>query len=335
MSADQTYRSPWLDLPGAVAATEPDVGVASHYGDPLREQRRLAAGQGAVDLSHRGVVRVSGPDRLHWLHQLLTQHVEHLEPYRATSALILDAHGRVEHALYGVDDGAAVWFHVEPGTTQALVDYLRSMTFWSRVEIDDLSADYAVVWEPRSESDEPVTPDASPVRVTDRGRERFVPQAELRDFLGDPSEAAGTWAYEALRVEAHEPRLGRETDERTIPHEVGWIGTAVHLDKGCYRGQETVARVHTMGRPPRRLVMLHLDGSDEHLPSRGDDVQHGERVVGYVGTAVHHHELGPIALAVVKRNVPVDADLVAGGVAAAQDVVVDPEAGLHVRPQLR
>ncbi|WP_298323623.1 glycine cleavage T C-terminal barrel domain-containing protein [Haloactinopolyspora sp.] len=329
MSADQTYRSPWLDRPGAVAAAEPDAGVAAHYGDPLREQRMLAAGDGVVDLSHRGVVRVAGPDRLSWLHQLLTQHVEHLEPQQATSALILDANGRVEHALYGVDDGEAIWFHVEPGTTEALTGYLRSMTFWSQVEVDDVSERYAVVWEPLAQ------PSTLLARVTDRGRDVFVPRDELVSYLGSAGSPAGVWAYEALRIEAREPRLGRETDERTIPHEVGWIGTAVHLDKGCYRGQETVARVHTLGRPPRRLVLLHLDGSVEHLPAHGDDVIHGERVVGYVGTAMHHHELGPIALAVVKRNVPVDVDLVAGGVAAAQEVVVDPEVGLHVRPQLR
>ena len=72
---------------------------------------------------------------------------------------------------------------------------------------------------------------------------------------------AGTWAYEALRIAAGRPRLGLDTDHRTIPHELGWIETAVHLSKGCYRGQETVARVHNLGHPPRRLVRLHLDGA--------------------------------------------------------------------------
>ena len=80
------------------------------------------------------------------------------------------------------------------------------------------------------------------------------------------------WAFEALRIARGEPRLGLDTDHRTIPNEAGWIGTAVHLDKGCYRGQETVARVHTLGRPPRRLTMLHLDGSTNRLPGRGSDL---------------------------------------------------------------
>ncbi|WP_053206182.1 YgfZ/GcvT domain-containing protein [Jiangella muralis] len=321
------YRSPLLATPGAVAATEPDDGVAAHYGDPFREQRRLVAGKGAVDLSHRGVLRVGGPDRLTWLHQLLTQHVEHLEPHRATSALVLDANGRVEHALYGVDDGEAFWFHTERTSAEPLRDYLEKMKFWSQVEVADVTDEFAVVWEPVTE---PAAAHLS--RVTERGRDVFVPRAELAAYVTQP---AGVWAHEALRIEAREPRQGLDTDDRTIPHEVGWIGTAVHLDKGCYRGQETVARVHTLGRPPRRLVLLHLDGSVDTLPEHGDPVELDGRTVGTVGSAARHHELGPIALAVLKRNTPVDAQLLAGGVAAAQEVVVDPEAGLHVRPQLR
>jgi hypothetical protein len=127
---------------------------------------------------------------------------------------------------------------------------------------------------------------------------------------------------EALRIAAGRPRFGLETDHRTIPHEVGWIGPAVHLDKGCYRGQETVARVQNLGRPPRRLVLLHLDGSESVLPAHGDEVLLDERPVGFVTSSARHYELGPIGLALVKRSVPADAPLVAGGVAAAQEIVV-------------
>lgn len=338
VSVNTSYRSPLLALPRAVEAAVPDLGVAAHYGDPLREQRRLVAGDGLVDLSHRDVVRVSGPDRLTWLHQLTTQHLEQLSPHESTSALVLDANGRVEHAMYGVDGGEAIWFHLEPGTAAGLVQYLDSMRFWSQVEVADVTGDVAVVWRPAGSDRGAAVPTADPSyvqRVTRRGRDLFVPRDQLREYADVAGPLAGVWAYEALRIEAHEPRLGLETDERTIPHEVGWIGTAVHLDKGCYRGQETVARVHTMGRPPRRMVMLHLDGSVDHLPEHGDDVVAGDRTVGQVGSAARHYELGPIALAVVKRNVPVDVALTAGGVAAAQEVVVEPDTGLHVRPQLR
>jgi folate-binding protein YgfZ len=115
-------------------------------------------------------------------------------------------------------------------------------------------------------------------------------------------DSAGLWAFEALRVEARRPRFGFETDHRTIPHEVGWIGRAVHLDKGCYRGQETVARVQNLGKPPRRLVLVHLSGDSDELPEPGTPVQLDGRTVGFLGTALHHYELGPIALAVIKRS---------------------------------
>ena len=320
------YRSPLLDrLPGAVPADGVDAGVAAHYGDLFREQRALASGQGFVDLSHRGVVTVSGPERLSWLHLLLTQHVSELPAGRATEALILSPHGHIEHALYLVDDGATVWIHVEPGTTGELVAYLQKMKFFAQVEIADATDGYAVVF---AASDLPAVPEAAAVRQLPYGRDLFVPRAAFADAVVGLGPAAGLWAYEALRVEAHRPRLGFETDHRTIPHELGWLETAVHLQKGCYRGQETVARVHNLGRPPRRLVFLHLDGSEESLPAHGDPVRLASegpegRPVGFVTTAVRHHELGPIALALVKRNTAPDATLLAGKVAASQELVVE------------
>ncbi|QES48951.1 folate-binding protein YgfZ [Streptomyces venezuelae] len=319
--------SPLLDLPGAVPAEGRDEGVAAHYGELYGEQRALADGRGFVDLSHRGVLTVTGPERLSWLHLLLTQHLTELPPGQATEALILSANGHIEHALYLVDDGETVWAHVEPDTVPALIDYLESMKFFYRVEVADRTADFAVVHLPAGSITE--LPGKYVVRETPAGRDVFLPRAELTGFAAAHGPAAGLLAYEALRVEAHRPRLGLETDHRTIPHELGWIGTAVHLQKGCYRGQETVARVHNLGKPPRRLVFLHLDGSEVLLPPHGTPVRLAAdgpegRQLGFVTTSVRHHELGPIALALVKRNVPVDAALLAGTTAAAQEVVVAP-----------
>jgi hypothetical protein len=310
--ATPTEKSPLLSRPGAVEADPPDAGVAAHYGDPLREQRALLAGEASVDLSHRPVVRVSGADRLTWLHSLTSQHVESLAPGDSTEALLLSPHGHVEHALYLVDDGAATWIHVEPGTAEGLVAWLESMKFWSQVEVEDLSSSYAVVLTPTG------VPGA-PSRPVAHGVESFVPREQLGDVLAGP--LAGVWALEALRVADGRPRFGFETDHRTIPHEVGWLETAVHLDKGCYRGQETVARVHNLGRPPRRLVLLHLDGSDSVLPAPGEPVLLDGREVGRVTSSARHFELGPIALAVLKRSTPVDVPLVAGTVAAAQEAL--------------
>lgn len=313
-------RSPLLDLPGAVAGDGVDRDVAAHYGSFNTEQRTLESGEGFVDLSHRDVVRVSGPDRLTWLHSLTTQHLEALGPKVWTGALVLSPQGHVEHAFFGYDDGEAFTAHTEPGAAAALVDFLDRMRFMMRVEVADVTDELAVTWRPRPSADGPYA-----------GYE-FVPRGQLTAYAEAAGPACGLWAFEALRIARGEPRLGLDTDHRTIPNEVGWIGPAVHLDKGCYRGQETVARVHTLGRPPRRLTLLHLDGSENRLPAVGADLLHGEKVVGFVGTSARHHELGPIALAVVKRNVPVDAQLTVEGMPAAQEVVVDPEVGLHVRP---
>ncbi|MER6786376.1 folate-binding protein [Streptomyces sp. NPDC000658] len=320
-------KSPLLSLPGAVPAEGVDEGVAGHYGDLFREQRALADGAGFVDLSHRGVVTVSGEDRLSWLHLLLTQHVTDLAAGQATEALILSAHGHIEHALYLVDDGATVWAHVEPGTQEALLAYLESMKFFYRVEVADRTADTAVVHLPAG-SIAPV-PSGVVVRETAYGRDLFLPRADLESFAEQAGPPVGILALEALRVEQHRPRLGFETDHRTIPHELGWIGSAVHLQKGCYRGQETVARVQNLGKPPRRLVFLHLDGSEVHLPPAGTQLRVRDedpdgRTIGFITTSARHHELGPVALALVKRNVPVDAPLMADTTAAAQEVVVEP-----------
>jgi folate-binding protein YgfZ len=337
LGADVTSAVPHAD------PDDPDATVPWHYTDPHGEQRRLASGEGYVDLSHRGVVRVTGPDRLDWLHSLTSQRLDRLAPGQSATALLLDPHGHVEHELHLVDDGDATWIIVEPGAAPALTGYLESMRFLLRVAAADVTAETAVVWEPHREPvpGRPtwlVPPEWAGLPATDAGgdaaryvparpgvlvgREVLVPRAEVTDYLAQAGPPAGTWALEALRVAAGVPRMGRETDHRTIPHEVGWIGPAVHLDKGCYRGQETVARTHNLGRPPRRLVLLHLDGSAEHLPAHGAAVLLDGRTVGWVGTAARHYELGPVALAVVKRSVPVTATLLVDGVAAAQEVIV-------------
>ena len=317
-------------MTAVVAETGPDVGVPWHYGDPMREQRLLAGGEGVVDLSHRGVIAVTGPDRLTWLHSLTTQYLEGLEPGRGVTALVLSPHGHIEHVLYGVDDGQTFWAHTEPGTAPALVNWLDSMRFLMRVEVDDRSDDYAIVWSAGQVSGDHrirVVPDSL------GGRELFVARGRLGDVMSSGLRA-GTWALEARRIAAGVPRIGLDTDHRTIPNEIGLLGVAVDLDKGCYRGQETVARVHNLGKPPRRLIQLHLDGSVDALPPPGTELLLDGRVVGFVGGSARHFELGPIALGLIKRGTPVEAPLTVDGIAAAQEPLVDPDIGLHVRPTL-
>jgi len=324
-----------------------DSPVPWHYGDPHREQTWLRDGASVVDLSHRDVVSIEGPDRLPWLHSLTTAHLAELPAGGSALSLILDPHGHVEHELRVTDDGERTLITVEPGSGETLARYLDQMRFMLRVSVQEepgLAAVWSTLAEPlpqqvrRWEQPAEFTGVGTTPAGEDRGgsAQRYVPQRpallpgaevlvpadELAAALAFAPHRSGTWALEALRTAAAVPRLGFETDHRTLPHEVGWIGPAVHLAKGCYRGQETVARVHNLGRPPRRLALAHLDGSLETLPTHGDPVSVGDKVVGWVATPVRHHELGPLATVVLKRNVDPSAPLLIGDIAGGQEVVV-------------
>ena len=314
-----------LDIPGAVPPNDEvfDQGIAWHYGDPLREQRFLAEPGCAVDISNRGVISVTGPDRLTWLHDLTTQHMRDLQPGQSCLALILDPHGHVEHELHCVDDGETTWIIVQPGRAEELVAYLDRMRFMLRVEVADRSADLAVVFL-SGDAPEGVLAWRVPDEFADRGLrgcEVIAAPAEAASLVTQAPHRAGSWALEALRVAALMPRVGRDTDDRTIPNEMGWLLNAVHLNKGCYRGQETVAKVHNLGRPPRRLVLLHGDDQGSSVIAHCATL-HTDRQVGWIGTGAIHYELGTIALAIVKRTVedgtPVRVEL---GEASANAVV--------------
>ncbi|GAB3306362.1 folate-binding protein [Epidermidibacterium keratini] len=318
-----------LEQHGRVEDDDFDRGVAAHYGDPLREQRRMARDVALVDRSNRGLVVVSGDDRRSWLHSLTSQHLEDIADMSAIEGLVLSPHGHVEQDLWFTAIGDEIWIDTEPGKAAELADYLDRMRFMLRVEVADRSSELSMVSlvgpraaEILSALELPV-PDAGLVVGTPYGYLRAKPWPGEYDVLGTSEqvasfvaaargagvEPAGMMAYEALRVGELRPRLGKETDHRTIPHEIGLINKAVHLNKGCYRGQETVARVHNLGRPPRRLVRLHVDGSQHTVPHRGARVMANGRDVGFVGTSEMHFEDGPVALAVIKRNVPDGADV--------------------------
>lgn len=372
--------SPLLGLPGAVAgglaADGTRAGVAptaDHYGDPVAEQRMLAAGRAIVDLSDRGVITVNGPDRLTWLDSLTSQELRSLTPGQSAETLLLDPNGRLEHSIRIIDDGVTAWLLVEASQTAALTAWLDRMRFMMRVDVADVSAEWATLAQlqptvngatPTELLVRPAAPNGfallwrDPWATVQPGGWQYAIEAnhpgadysviellierprltEVADAVrAGTCQVAGTLALEALRIAAWRPRFGTDVDDRTLPHELDWLRSAVHLSKGCYRGQETVAKVHNLGHPPRRLVMLHLDGSDALLPGAASPVLNGDTVVGSVTSSARHHELGPIALAIVKRSLDPTAALVvaveaAGGadavtIAAAQQVIVPPSAG--------
>ena len=290
----------------------PDKGAVWHFGEPTKEQRALEAGTAWADLSHLNIVAVSGADRLQWLHDLTTQFVSDLQPGVWMPALILDAQGHIEFQFNVVDDGSTTYLVLDPGYIEKLVEYLTKMKFMLRVDVRDASSEFVVLRAPG-------------VADAIGGPFALVPRSEvdqMKQTFGGVATQVGTWALDAERVAKGRPRIGFETDHKSIPNELGVLNTAVHMKKGCYRGQETVAKIFNLGNPPRRLVMLHLDGSDVGFPAPGTKIENDGVVVGFIGTVARHHELGTIALAIVKRNTPTDATLTIDGIPANQEVIV-------------
>ncbi|MEU0872791.1 CAF17-like 4Fe-4S cluster assembly/insertion protein YgfZ [Nocardia brasiliensis] len=340
--------SPILSTPGAVAGApgSPDAAVAWHYGDPLGEQRTAVQRAAVVDRSHRFVLSITGAERLTWLHTITSQHIAALADGQSAESLDLDLNGRVLNHFVLTELDATVWIDTEGDRGPALLEFLRKMVFWADAQpVESEHAVLSLLGPNAAEVLAALGVDSAPgvyeaVALPGGGFVRrmpwpaadsfdlVIPRAELADrwsrLVAAGAAPAGMWAFEALRVAAVRPRIGLDTDDRTIPHEARWIGGvtehgAVHLDKGCYRGQETVARVHNLGKPPRHLVLLHLDGSADERPAAGDDVTAGGRAIGRLGTVIDHYELGPIALALIKRTIPVDTQLTAGPAAAAID----------------
>jgi len=285
----------------------PDKGAIWHFGEPNKEQKELVSGNGWADLSHRAIISISGKDRLTWLHSLTTQHLDKLTPGDWQEALILDTQGHIVEQLFLVDDGSTTWIHTEAQRVEPLIEYLEKMKFMLDVDVIDQSNNYAVLR-------------AAGAADNIGGPYALLPRGEISDTVSAFNKAhtqVGIWALEALRVAQGRARLLFEVDHKSIPNELGFLNRAVHMQKGCYRGQETVAKVFNLGQPPRKLVLLHLDGSMVELPESGAKITLDDKEIGYIGTVARHFELGPIALGVIKRNTPQQAQLLAGNVPAS------------------
>ena len=330
--------SPLLGLSGAIGETVP-----SHYGDPLGEQRRFAKGTALVDASHYELITLTGPDRLVWLDSISSNVFVGIGEGETREGLILDPHGHVEHQFLLIDDGDESWLLVEPGRADALTTWLLSMRFRIQVEIENVSNEWAVVastqpcpFAHREFSDPWPTVASGGVAYSKDPHPAdnyslqwsVIPRENLAPEFSE--HWSGTEALGAYLLRAARPTMA-DVDEKTLPHELDWLRTGVHLNKGCYRGQETIAKVHNLGHPPRRAVLLHLDGSDAELPEPGSEVKHDEKVVGRVTRIVRHFEWGPMAYAVVKRSLDpsVDVEVHCSSLVmtASQEVLVAPDAG--------
>jgi folate-binding protein YgfZ len=325
--------------------------VKKHFGNPMIEQRSLIEGNSMCLMDPVGIICVSGVDRLTWLHSLLSQNLKNLKPGESAEALLLDPQGHVEQLIRIIDDGETSWLMVNQKNTQALLDWLTKMVFRMKVELSDRSADFVLVGAVNPNPELSFLSNSQPLiwkdgwpGVTPGGYrystrevkfswfEHLVEAGKVDTVLGQLS-LSGTMAADALRVAAGRPLAVSEIDEKSLPHELDLLATAVHLSKGCYRGQESVAKVHNLGHPPRRLTFLHLDGSEHSLPDVGGEVRVSgqDKVVGKVTSAAQHFEMGPIALAVISRSVAEDASLEVsssgGMIAATQEVIVPQSAG--------
>ena len=292
----------------------PDHGAIWYFGEPVKEQRALDEGKAFANLSHLPAISITGADRLTWIHSLCTQDVENLQPGEWKSGYILDPQGHIEFPLLIIDDGNTLFLFTEIASAEPLMKFLNSMKFMLRVELRDVSDEVALFRAPGKND-------------SIGGPYALVPRNEIESMTANFALTAmqvGTWALDAQRVAAGRPRFGFESDSKTIPNELGTLNIAVHMNKGCYRGQETVAKVFNLGKPPRRLTLLHLDGSGVDLPAPGAPITLDGKAVGFLGTVARHHELGPIALALIKRSVPLDATVTAGTVLATQEEIVAP-----------
>ena len=325
--------------------------VKQHYGNPMIEQRSLFEGDSVCLMDPVGIICISGADRLTWLHSLLSQNLKNLKPGESAEALLLDPQGHIEQQIKVIDDGETTWLMVNKENTAPLLDWLTKMVFRMKVELTDRSADFALVGSTKPKPELAFVSNSKPMvwkdgwpgvtlggyrystrEVNYSWFEHLVESSEVDNGLGQVN-LSGTMAADALRVAAGRPLAASEIDEKSLPHELDLLSTAVHLSKGCYRGQESVAKVHNLGHPPRRLTFLHLDGSEHSLPDVGDEVRVSgqEKVVGKITSAAQHFEMGPIALAVISRSVAEDASLEVsssgGMIAATQEIIVPQSAG--------
>lgn len=289
----------------------------------------LEEGKAYVERTDQEVIRLSGDDARSWLHALVSQDILNLEDGSSTEALLLDPQGRIEQQLKVVRERDDLLVIVSKEKTPSLIDWLSKMRFRSKVQIEKtnlrvfgvLAGASGNVWK------DPFSNENS-FSVSYNNQRKNFPYSEIISQTPPDLTPAGLSAYAALRIFAGRPEIS-DVDEKSLPHEFDWLQSAVHLSKGCYRGQESVAKVHNLGHPPRRLAILHLSSGDD-LASKSDKVFYQDKEVGKVLAGGIHYEAGSIALVLVNRNTPyldLAVEISNRKVPATQEVLVPADAG--------
>ena len=289
-------------------ATSPVIELDGEY-------RALREGAGIVERSARGKLLVRGAEAAEYLESQLTNEVEALAPGEGCYAALLDRKGHIQADLRVLRLAPdALWIDTEDGAAERLRKHLETYKIGREVEVADVGGDHAIlsVIGPAASEIAATGPlsgeyahrelDAGRAVATDLGVDLVVAAADA-DRVRAELRAAGAvevseQAAEILRVESGRPRYGAEMSEASMPAEAGIEERAVSFTKGCYIGQEPVARLHYKGKPNRHLRGLRL--SDP--AGAGDAIRLGERELGSVGTACLSPALGPIALAIVRRE---------------------------------
>ena len=300
--------------------------------------RALTEACGLVDRSERGKLALTGPDAKAFLHGQVTNDIEGLAPGRGCYAAFLTHKGKMLGDMRVLDLGDELLLDTERSTLQELFNMIRRYKLGSDVELHKRTLEMALL--------SLIGPDARRVAgarspsgaehanaraeiagkpvvlvATDTGIDVFC-AADDTAAVRAALEAAGAVAVEEavaeiVRVERGRPRYGFELDEGVIPQEAGLNERAVSFTKGCYVGQETVARLFYRGKPNRHLRGLRLSGP----AAPGDALRRGEKEVGRVGTTVLSPTFGPIALAIVRREAEPGDTLAVGDAGTTAEVV--------------
>ncbi len=324
----------------ALGATFTEVNgaeIVAHYGDALAEHAALRTSVAVIDLSCRSRLCLTGADRVEFLHGQITNDVKPLAPGAGCYAALVNAKGKMQSDLNVWRLDGELLLDLEPGFGGTVTQRLEKFIVAADVQIVDATPHFGLLTVQGPRADDAVralglaltlpekpqtsshTSDAmlgdiyvmNQPRTGTAGFDLFAPTASLAAItdkliaaaraLG--GRAAGWQALEWARVEAGIPRFGADMDETNLPPEAGIEARAVNYTKGCYIGQEVIARVRTYGQVAKKLCGLRLAENLPALPQRGEKLFHGEREAGFITTAIASPTLrANIALGYVRRE---------------------------------